>query len=57
MKSSSDLVNFHHFCCCMHFWTYLNYLTPKGDEYVISPYNITYESYIKIIRIKEMITK
>ena len=33
----------------------LNPLTPKSDQLQISPYNITPESNIKVIRIKEMI--
>ena len=31
--------------------------TPKSDQYSISPYNITPESHIKVMRIKGMITK
>ena len=33
-----------------------NPLTPESDQYLISPYNITPESHIKVMRIKEMIT-
>lgn len=33
-----------------------NPLTPKSDKHLISPYNITNESNIKVARIKEMIT-
>ena len=32
----------------------LNPLSPKSDENLISPYNVTAESSIKITRIKEM---
>ena len=32
----------------------LNPLSPKSDENLISPYNVTAESSIKIMRIKEM---
>ena len=32
----------------------LNPLTPKSDQLLISPYYITPESNIKIMRIKEM---
>ena len=36
---------------------FLNNLTPKSDkQLIISPYNITPESSIKVMRIKEMIT-
>ena len=35
----------------------LNPLTPKSDQHLISPYNITPESHIKVKRIKEMINK
>ena len=31
-------------------------LTPKIDQYLISPHNITPKSNIKVMRIKEMIT-
>ena len=31
-------------------------LTPKSDQRLISPYNITPESNIQVMRIKEMIT-
>ena len=34
----------------------LNPLTFKSDQRLISPYNITPESHIKVMRIKEMIT-
>ena len=33
-----------------------NPLTPESDKYLISPYNITPESHIKVMKIKEMIT-
>ena len=33
-----------------------NPLTPKSDQLMISPNNITLESNIKVTRIKEMIT-
>ena len=33
-----------------------NPLTLKTDQHLISPYNITPESHIKVMRIKEMIT-
>ena len=32
-----------------------NLLTPKSDLHLISPYNITTESHINVMRIKEMI--
>ena len=31
-------------------------LTPNSDKHLISPYNITTESHINVMRIKEMIT-
>ena len=34
----------------------LNSFTPKSDERLNSPYNITPESHIKVTKIKEMIT-
>ena len=33
----------------------LNPLTPKSDQHLISPYNITLKSNIKVVRIKEII--
>ena len=33
-----------------------NPFTLKSDKHLISPYNITPESHIKVMRIKEMIT-
>ena len=33
-----------------------NPLTPKSDQHLISPHNITPELHIKVLRIKEMIT-
>ena len=33
----------------------INPLTPKSDQHLISPYNVTPESHINIMRIKEMI--
>ena len=35
----------------------INPLNPKSDQHLISPYNITPESHIKVMRIKEMITR
>ena len=35
---------------------YLNLLTPKSDQHLVSPHTITLESHIKDMRIKEMIT-
>ena len=34
----------------------INTSTPKNDKYLISPYNITSESHITFMRMKEMIT-
>ena len=38
------------------FTSVLNSLNPKSDKHLISPYNITPESHIKVMRITEMIT-
>ena len=35
----------------------INSLNPKSDWYLISPYNINPESHIKVMRIKEMVTR
>ena len=37
--------------------TYPNPITPKSDYHLISPYNITLESNIKVMRIMEMINR
>ena len=34
----------------------INPLTPRSDLHLISPYNITPESHINVMEIKEMIT-
>ena len=36
-------------------YNYVNPLTPKSDRNLISPYNITPDSGIKVMRVKEMI--
>ena len=44
------------------FWSWLlsfcpcDTLNPASDQHLISPYKNTYESFIKVMRIKEMIT-
>ena len=35
--------------------THLNPLTPKSDQHLISPYNITPESDIRVMRKRKMI--
>ena len=35
----------------------INSLHPKSDYHLISPYNINPESHIKVMRIKEMVTR
>ena len=34
----------------------MNPLTPKSDQYLISPYNITTELLMMVMRIKDMIS-
>ena len=41
---------------CLLQYLFVNSLNPKSDKHLISPYNITPESYIKVMRITEMIT-
>ena len=36
---------------------FINPLTLNSDQHLTSPYNIIPESHIKVMRIKEMITK
>ena len=38
------------------FYMCFNPLNPGNDQYLISPYNNTPESFIKIMRIRQMIT-
>ena len=45
-----------HLFCLAYFSLYVNFLIPKGDWHLISPYHITIESNIKVMRIKELIT-
>ena len=35
----------------------INSLNPNSDCHLISPYNINPESHIKVMRIKEMVTR
>ena len=35
----------------------INSLNPKSDYHLTSPYNINPESHIKVMRIKEMVTR
>ena len=39
------------------FFQLLTPLTPKSKYHLISPYNITPESHVKVTRVKEMIVK
>ena len=39
----------------IYIYIYVNPLTPKSDQNLISPYNITPDSGIKVMRVKEMI--
>ena len=41
----------------MKMCTVNNTLIPESDQHVISPFNITPESYIKVMGIKEMLRK
>ena len=51
----SQNLNFNSLHCLPYFPLKVNLLTPKSDEHLISPYIITPESNIKVMRIKEMI--
>ena len=51
----SQNLNFNSLHCLSYFPLKVNLLTPKSDEHLISPYIITPESNIKVMRIKEMI--
>ena len=35
---------------------HINPLNPKSDQHLVSPYNITPESNIRVMRMKEIIT-
>ena len=43
-----------HLFCLAYFSLYVNSLIPKSDWHLISPYHITIESNIKVMRIKEL---
>ena len=57
------LVEYCEFVDCAHFCrntelllnSYINPLNTKSDQHLISPYSNTAESFIKIMRMKEMI--
>ena len=40
----------------MIYSSFINPLTPKSDQHLISPYNITPDLHIKVTRIQEVIT-
>ena len=44
-----------HLFCLAYFSLYVNFLIPKSDWHLISPYHITTESNIEVRRIKELI--
>ena len=39
------------------FLLFFNLLNPKSDQHLISPYNFTPESQMKVLRIKLMVTR
>ena len=41
---------------CLECYMKLDPWTSKSDQHLVSPYDITPESHIKVMRIKEMIT-
>ena len=47
------------FCGASIYLSYhlINPLNPKSDQHLISPFSITPESHIKVIRVKEIITR
>ena len=57
------LLEYCEFVDCAHFFrntelllnSYINPLNTKSDQHLISPYSNTAESFIKIMRMKEMI--
>ena len=57
------LLEYCEFVDCAHFFrntelllnSYINPLNTKNDQHLISPYSNTAESFIKIMRMKEMI--
>ena len=50
----SQNLNFNSLHCLPYFPLKVNLLTPKSDVHLISPYIITPQSNIKVMRIKEM---
>ena len=49
--------NYLTFVFSSFFLLFLNPLNPKSDQNLISPYNITPESQMKVLRIKLMVTR
>ena len=54
-KKSTKYQFFFHANASWTKWLFINLLTPKSDQHLISPHKITTESNIKVMRIKEMI--
>ena len=50
------VISFRPNTSAIFFFQLLTPLTPKGKYHLISPYNITPESHVKVTRVKEMIT-
>ena len=49
--------NYFTFVFSSLFLLFFNPLNPKSDQHLISPYNITPESQMKVMRIKLMVTR
>ena len=57
LQREYSLENYFTFVFSSFFLLLFNPLNPKSDQHLISPYNITPESQMKVMRIKLMVTR
>ena len=57
LQREYSLENYLAFVFSSFFLLFFNPLNPKSDQHLISPYKITPESQMKVMRIKLMVTR
>ena len=57
LQREYSLENYFTFVLSSFFLLFFNPLNPKSDQHLISPYNITPESQMKVMRINLMVTR
>ena len=57
LQREYSLENYFTFVFSSLFLLFFNPLNPKSDQHLISPYNITPESQMKVLRKKLMVTR